>query len=41
MIGAGLDEYTWRSEAVLAAELAGDGTIVRANPARGRRPRSR
>jgi hypothetical protein len=33
MIGAGLDEYTWRSEAVLAAELAGDGTIVRANPA--------
>jgi sigma-B regulation protein RsbU (phosphoserine phosphatase) len=33
MIGAGLDEYTWRSEAVLAAELAPDGTIVRANPA--------
>jgi putative methionine-R-sulfoxide reductase with GAF domain len=33
MIGAGLDEYTWRSEAVLAAELTADGTIVRANPA--------
>ena len=33
MIGAALEAYTWHSEAVLAAELAGDGTILRANPA--------
>jgi hypothetical protein len=33
MIGAGLEEYTWRSDTVLAAELGADGTIVRANPA--------
>jgi serine phosphatase RsbU (regulator of sigma subunit) len=33
MISASIETWTWRSIAVLAAELAPDGTIRRANPA--------
>jgi phosphoserine phosphatase RsbU/P len=33
VISTGLEEWTWRSHAVLAGELGPDGAIVRANPA--------
>ena len=33
MVGVSIEEWTWRSVAVLAAALTPDGVIVRANPA--------
>jgi serine phosphatase RsbU (regulator of sigma subunit) len=33
VVGVSIDEWTWRSAAVLAAALTPDGVIVRANPA--------
>ena len=39
MVSAAIEEWVWRSHAVVAAALAPDGTIRRPNPALSGSPR--